>query len=154
LPQLSRKLRRGAFSNPAPGVASHSKVELRPEEGSRGQHDGTCGNDLTIRKLDSGHANTVQLQTDGFSFNNRESWLGVQHLLNCAFEPAAVGLHARSPHGSALAGVQHPVVDCGVIGGVRDQSVKCIYFTNKVSLSKSPYSWVTGHRSNRVAGEA
>ena len=66
----------------------------------------------------------------------------------------AVGLDAGAAHRGALAGVEHPIVDRGVIRGARDQAVEGVDLADQMALAEPAHGRVARHRADLVAAEA
>src|SRR5205085_4955079 len=55
----------------------------------------------------------------------------------------------RTLNRASLRAVEHAVVDCGGVGGARDQAVESIDLANQVALAQSTDCRVAAHRSDR-----
>src|SRR5207253_1626777 len=58
----------------------------------------------------------------------------------------AVGLGAGTAHGRALAAVEHPELDAGLVCDAAHQAIERIDFAHQMTLAEAADRWIARHR--------
>ena len=125
-------------------------MHLAIQEGACGEHDG-LGPELDAQLRDDTH-HTVALQQQVIHRLLEEGQIGL--VLQCLADSLAIQdtvcLGARGPDRGALAGIEDPELDTGVIGGNGHDAAQRIDFLDKMPLADPANGRVAGHLTQGV----
>ena len=125
-------------------------MHLAIQEGARGEHDGP-GPELDAQlRDDTHHAVTFQQQIIHRLLEEGEIGLIFQCLPNGLAIQDTVSLGARGSNRGALAGIENPELDTGVIGGNGHDAAQRIDFLDKMPLADPANRRVAGHLTQGV----
>jgi hypothetical protein len=128
-------------------------MELAPKERASGKDDAARGKAAAVSEVHSGNAPPFQPKRLSFALDNLQPLLSRKHCLYSFLEAAAIGLHARTPNGSPFAGIEHSVMNGGMIGCAGDKPVEGIDLPNQMAFAETTDRGVARHGTNRVSGE-
>ena len=152
--ELLRQRRRRPLPDPAAGAAGHAEMELAAEECAGGEDHRTGAERPPIAEHKAGDPTALEAQGSCFSLDDRQAGLRIDQVVDRLLVAAAVGLDARPAHGSALAGIEHPVMDRGMVGSAGNQPVKGIDLADQMALAKSAHRRIARHRADLLTVEA
>ena len=122
------------------------------QEGAGGQHHGAGGEAAAVGGDDAGDAAVVDDQVLDRGLDHFEARGGLDRRLHGLAVELAVGLGARALHGGALAAVEHPELDAGLVGDAAHQPVKGIDLAHQMALAQAADGRIAGHLAD--GGEA
>ena len=125
-------------------------MHLAIQESARGEHDG-LGPELDAQLRDDTH-HTVTFQQKVVHRLLEEGQIGLilQRLPNGLAIQDTVCLGARGPNRGALAGIENPELDTGVIGGNGHDAAQRIDFLDEMPLANAANGRVAGHLTQGV----
>src|SRR3546814_15749765 len=109
-------------------------MALAVEKGAGGEHDGRRAKLPPIGEDEASDARDralVDPERARFALDDGKSFLTIEETVDCGLVTPTVRLNARAANGGALAGIQHPIVDCGMIGRPADQPIERIDFRSE-----------------------
>ena len=125
-------------------------MHLAIQEGTCGQHDG-LGSELDAKlRDDTHHAITFQQQVIHRLLEEGQIGLVLQCLPNGLAIQDTVCLGARGSNRGALAGIENPELDTGVIGGNGHDAAQRIDFLDEMPLANAANGRVAGHLTQGV----
>jgi hypothetical protein len=96
----------------------------------------------------------IKQQLDCFTLHDLQTNLAREEPVNGELESRPVRLHTRAANRSALARVEHPVVNGRVIGSARDQPVEGIDLAHEMPFTQPSNRRVARHGADRIPAEA
>ena len=125
-------------------------MHLAIQEGACGEHDG-LGPELDAQlRDDAHHAVTFQQQVIHRLLEEGQIGLILQRLPNGLAVQDAICLGARGSNRGALAGIENPELDTGVIGGNGHDAAQRIDFLDEMPLADPANRRVAGHLTQGV----
>ena len=103
---------------------------------------------------EAGDAPPLEPKGAGLAFDDGQARLGVDQRMDRRLVALAVGLDARAADRGALAGVEHAIVDRGVVRGARDQAVIGVDLADQMALAEPAHRRIARHRADLAAAEA
>ena len=152
--QLVGERRRRPLADPAAGAAGHAEMELAAEEGAGGEHHRPGRQLASVGKQQARHPPALEPQGARFALDHLQPRLPVDQVVDRLPVAAPVGLDPGPPHRGALAGVEHPIVDRGLVRGAGDQAVIRVDLADEMALAEPAHRRVARHRADLVAAEA
>ena len=151
--ELAGERRRRALADPAAGAAGHAEMQLAAKEGAGGE-DHRLGGQLAAVGRASRPVDPppVEPKRARLALDDRQARLRLDQRVDRRLVALAVGLDARAAHRRALAGVEHAIVDRGLVGGAGDQAVKGVDLADQMALAEPAHRRVARHRADLARG--
>ena len=92
----------------------------------------------------------LRLDGDDLRLLDAQVWLQLERVLHHGLILPPVGLRTQRVHGRALAAVEHPVLDAGLIGRARHLAAERVELAHKMSLARAADGGVAGHVADGI----
>ena len=139
------------------GIAQHIAHDRAPVQiRARGEHCRAAAVDGAVCRHDGADAAALRLDGDDLRLLDAQVRLQLECVLHHGLVFPPVGLRAQRVHGRALAAVEHPVLDAGLIGRARHLPAERVELAHKVALARAADGGVAGHIADgiHIDGEA
>ena len=115
-----------------------------------GHHHRPAGDSLPGEGGHARHAAVLRFDGHRFALAHLQSGLGHQRPAHAVLIGLLVGLCPQAMHRRALAGVQHPALQKGIVNGAAHLAAQGVQLPHQVSLGRAPNGRVAGHQGHAV----
>ena len=142
------------LAHAAAGHLRRADVDEPAKEGAGGEDDGAAADFDSAEAADAGRLPALDEQRLGGRLEEHELRLPLDTALHRGAIGGAVVLRPGRAHGRALAGVEHPELDAGLVGHLGHLAAERVNLADELALRQAADGGIAGHlaRSGRRSG--
>ncbi len=129
----------------ATGMVLHANVDNATQEGTGGEHHGAGMEADAGLGYHAGHPVAFHQQIVCGLLEQGQIGLVLQQVADRCLVQDAIGLGTGRPHRRALAAVEYPELDAGLVGRARHGTAEGIDFLHQVALANATNGRIAGH---------